>query len=200
MAITDIIKEISSLTGQDAFDVAQAAVQQIEDARYAEFRLWASGDEVKRREAEQAKLEGAAELIKSLADAGTIAKPVEEADTIDGFTEWENPGADRTKMPMLGWKYRRLGRVWESLIDFNPFDPGDPNSFAAWRDVTDILLPAQAESGEEAVISYTDNRQYTAGSQKYSFEGETYVCSMDHFAPAGWNPVNAYAYWTKVES
>lgn len=134
-------------------------------------------------------------MIHQLRENGALAAPVVDAATPEDFSEWVNPGTDQTKMPLKSDRFYRNGRVWESLVDFNSWEPGLPENHAAWRDVTDQLFPP-ASDAEPAL--YEDNRHYSYGAL-VEFDGAVYMCTQDHFATQGWTPVNAHANWQKQE-
>lgn len=152
--------------------------------------------EQKQREAQAAANAQMAGMIRQMRENGAMVAPVETADTPEGFTEWVNPGTDQTKMPLQGDRYFRIGRVWESLVDFNTYEPGLPENYAAWRDVTDELFPPTGEDGQLEPIPYEDNKHYSYG-QLVNYDGATYMCINDHFAAQGWTPLNAHAMWQK---
>lgn len=190
---TKLIEQIKAASPEYAMEVAQTAAQQLTDEEHLRFRSWNYTEETKRRESEAAKYAGQAELIHQLRDAGTLDAPVAEADSPDGFTAWVSPGTDATVMPLRGDRCRHDGRVWESLVDFNSWEPGAEGTWSAWADVTDVLFPPT----DGKPIEYVDNQHYQVG-QKVIFNGEVYECAKDHFAAPGWTPVNAHAMWQKL--
>ena len=149
----------------------------------------------KQREAKNIAGEQMAGIIHQLRENGALPAPVEVAESPEGYSEWVNPGTDHTKMPLRGDRYAHGGRVWESLVDFNSWEPGTEGTWSAWSDVTDVLFPA--DGGEP--VEYTDGQQYTAG-QLVLFNGDVYECVNDHYAAQGWTPANAHANWQKQES
>ena len=151
--------------------------------------------EQKAREAKNIAGEQMAGMIHQLRENGALPAPVEGAESPEGYSEWVNPGTDQTKMPLKGDRHFRKGRVWESLVDFNNWEPGLHENYAAWRDVTDDLFPP---AGEGEPIPYEDNRHYSYGAL-VEYDGATYMCINDHFAAQGWTPVNAHANWQKKE-
>ena len=189
----ELIEQIKNVTPEYAMEVAQTAAQQLTYEEHLRFRSWNYTEETKRRESEAAKHAGQAELIHQLREVGTIDAPVAEADSPDGFTAWTSPGTDTTVMPLRGDRYAHEGRVWESLVDFNSWEPGAEGTWSAWSDVTDALFPS--DDGEP--VEYVDNQQYTAG-QRVLFNGDVYECVNDHYAAPGWTPENAHANWQEV--
>lgn len=151
--------------------------------------------EQKNREAQAIVGDQMTEMIHQLRENGALDAPVQAAATPEEFSEWVNPGTDQTKMPLKGDRYFCKGRVWESLVNFNSWEPGLPENHAAWRDVTDELFPAEADAEP---IPYGDNKHYSYG-QLVEYDGATYMCTQDHFAAQGWTPVNAHAMWQKQE-
>lgn len=135
-------------------------------------------------------------MIHQLRDSGALETPVREAKEPEDFSEWTNPGTDQTRMPLQGDRFYRIGRVWESLVDFNSWEPGLPENHAAWKDVTDELFPPVGEDGEAEPLPYEDNRHYSYGAL-VEYDGATYMCTQDHFAAQGWTPENAHAMWQK---
>lgn len=192
MSIETLLEEIKNAPPEHAVEIAQTAAQQLTNEDHQRFRSWNYDAETKRREAEAAKHAGQAELIHQLRESGTIDAPVTEADSADGFTAWTSPGTDTTSMPLRGDRYAHGGRVWESLVDFNSWEPGADGTWSAWSDITDVLFPAS--DGEP--VEYADAQHYTAG-QQVLFDGAVYECTQDHFAAQGWTPVNAHANWQK---
>lgn len=192
MSIETLLEEIKKAPPEHAVEIAQAAAQQLTDEEHQRFRSWNYAEETKRRESEAAKHAGQAELIHQLREAGTIDAPVAEADSPAGFTAWTSPGTDTTAMPLRGDRYTHGDRVWESLVDFNSWEPGAEGTWSAWADITDVLFPPA--DGEP--VEYADGQQYTAG-QQVLFNGTVYECVIDHYAAPGWTPENAHAMWQK---
>ena len=91
----------------------------------------------KQREAQDAANIQVVQVMRSLRESGAIASPVKYADTIDGYTPWVDAQGDQTRLPLLGDVYQHEGRLYESLVDFNPHEPGAES----WADVTGDLLP-----------------------------------------------------------
>ena len=89
----------------------------------------------KQREAQDAVNSQVVQVIRSLRESGAIASPVEYADTVEGYTPWQDAGGDQTRMPLQGDRYQYGGRVYESLKDFNAREPGADT----WVDVTGEL-------------------------------------------------------------
>lgn len=89
----------------------------------------------KQREAQDAVNAQVVQVIRSLRESGAIVSPVEYADTVEGYTPWVDAGGDQTRMPLRGDRYQYGGRVYESLKDFNPHEPGADT----WVDVTSEL-------------------------------------------------------------
>ncbi|OFL77611.1 carbohydrate-binding protein [Corynebacterium sp. HMSC077B05] len=195
MTTDDLIAAIGELKTDDLRAVAEAIAWQMTSAESSEFGYWITVKLPELRETKRAAQEAKAKVVTDLRNAGTISRPVTEADAPDGFTAWE-PTDTELELPMTGDRYYRVGRVWESLRDFNGAEPGLPQNWAAWRDITDEIFPPEDEN---APIEYGDNRRWTAG-QRATFNGITYTCRTDHYAAPGWTPVNAYAYWHKDEA
>jgi len=150
-------------------------------------------EEQKSREAKVIVGDQMAGMIRQLRENGTLPAPVGDAETPEGYSEWVSPGVDQTKMPLRGDRFYHNGKVWESLVDFNSWEPGAEGTWSAWSDITVILFPP-AEDDEP--VEYADGQQYTAG-QRVIFNGDVYECVNDHYAAPGWTPVNAYANWQK---
>lgn len=91
----------------------------------------------KQREAQDAANAQVVQVIRGLRESGTIASPVEYADTVEGYTPWVDAQGDQTRLPLQGDVYQHGGRLYESLMDFNPHEPGGE----PWADVTDDLPP-----------------------------------------------------------
>ena len=89
----------------------------------------------KQREAQDAVNAQVVQVIRSLRESGAIVSPVEYADTVGGYTPWQDAGGDQTRMPLRGDRYQYGVRVYESLVDFNPHEPG----VESWADVTGEL-------------------------------------------------------------
>ena len=195
MTTDDLIAAIGELKNDDLRTVAEAIAWQMTSAESSDFGYWITVKLPELRETKRAAQEAKAKVVTDLRKAGTITRPVTEADAPDGFTFWA-PTDTELELPMTGDRYFRVGRVWESLRDFNDAEPGLPQNWAAWRDVTDELFPPEAEN---APLKYTDNKRWKQ-DQRVTFEGDTYTCLADHFAAPGWTPVNAYAYWHKDEA
>lgn len=194
MSIETLLEEIKNAAPEYAVEIAQTAARQLTDKEFQRFRSWNYVDETNRRESEAAKHAGQSELIHQLRESGTIAAPVAEADSPDGFTAWTSPGTDVTAMPLRGDRYAHEGRVWESLVDFNSWEPGAEGTWSARSDITAMLFPP-AEDAEP--VEYADGQQYTAG-QRVLFNGDVYECVNDHYAAPGWTPENAHANWQKI--
>lgn len=194
MSIETLLEEIKNAPSEHAVEVAQTAARQLTDKEHQRFRSWNYMEETKRRESEAAKHAGQSELIHQLRESGTIDAPVAEAESPDEFTAWVSPGTDATVMPLRGDRYAHNGRVWESLVDFNSWEPGAEGTWSAWADITDLLFPA--DGGEP--VEYADGQQYTVG-QRVLFNGDVYECVNDHYAAPGWTPVNAHGNWQLVE-
>lgn len=192
MSIETLLEDIKNAPSEHAVEIAQTAAQQLTDEEHQRFRSWNYAEETKRRESEAAKHAGQAELIHQLREAGTIDAPVTEAESPDKFTAWTSPGTDTTAMPLRGDRYTHGDRVWESLVDFNSWEPGAEGTWSAWADITDVLFPPA--DGEP--VEFVDNQHYAAG-QQVTFDGAVYECTQDHFAAPGWTPLNAHAMWQK---
>ena len=149
--------------------------------------------EQKAREAKAIAGDQMTGMIHQLRENGALPAPVADAESPEGYSEWVSPGTDQTKMPLKGDRFYRVGRVWESLVDFNSWEPGLPENHAAWRDVTDELFPPEDTS---TPAPYEDNRHYSYGAL-VEYDGAVYMCINDHFAAQGWTPVNAHAMWQK---
>ena len=89
----------------------------------------------KAREAQDAVNAQVVQVIRSLRESGAIVSPVEYADTVEGYTPWVDARGDQTRLPLKGDVYRHNGRLYESLVDFNPHEPGGE----LWADVTGEL-------------------------------------------------------------
>ena len=192
MSIETLLEDIKNAAPGHAVEIAQTAARQLTGKEHQRFRSWVYLDETQRRESEAAKHAGQAELIHQLREAGTIDAPVAEAESPAGFTAWTSPGTDVTAMPLRGDRYAHNERVWESLVDFNSWEPGAEGTWSVWTDITPLLFPA--EDGQP--VEYADAQQYSAG-QRVLFNGEIYECVNDHYAAPGWTPVNAHANWQK---
>lgn len=189
----ELIEQIKNVAPEYAMDVAQTAAQQIPDSEFPRFRSWCYGDETKRREEVAAEEAGGVKMLQKLRESGVIEAPVYEAESVDGFTSWVSPGTDQTRMYLRGDRVKHEGAVWESLVDFNSWEPS-PDAHGAWVNITSVLFPP----ADGQPVEYVDNQHYTAG-QKVTFDGAVYECAQDHFAAAGWTPVNAHAMWQKQE-
>lgn len=150
-------------------------------------------EEQKSREAKAIVGGQMAGMIRQLRENGTLPAPVGDAETPEGYSEWVSPGVDQTKMPLRGDRFYHNGKVWESLVDFNSWEPGVEGTWSAWSDITVILFPP---AEDEEPVEYADGQQYMAG-QQVIFNGEVYECVNDHYAAPGWTPENAHANWQK---
>lgn len=195
MTTEELITAIDELSSEDRRAVAEAIGWKMTEREGLDFGHWITVKLPELREAQRAAQAAKAKVVAALREAGTITKPVAEADAPEGFTAWE-PADNELELPMTGDRYYRVGRVWESLTDFNASEPGLPQNWAAWSDVTDELFPPEDEN---APAEYADNKRWKQG-QRVTFEGAIYTCLADHFAAPGWTPVNAYAYWHKDEA
>lgn len=195
MTTDDLIAAIGELKTDDLRTVAEAIAWQMTSAESSDFGYWITVKLPELRETKRAAQEAKAKVVTDLRNAGTISKPVTEADAPDGFTFWA-PTDTELELPMTGDRYFRVGRVWESLRDFNDSEPGLLQNWAAWRDITDEIFPPEDAN---APVEYTDNKRWKQG-QRVTFEGDTYTCLTDHYAAPGWTPANAYAYWHKDEA
>lgn len=194
MSIETLLEDIKNAAPEHAVEIAQTAARQLTDEDHQRFRSWNYTVETKRRKSEAAKHAGQAELINQLRESGTIDAPVAKADSPDGFTAWTSPGTDAAVMPLRGDRYAHGGKVWESLVDFNSWEPGAEGTWSAWSDITVMLFPP-AEDAEP--VEYADGQHYTAG-QQVLFNGDVYECVNDHYAAPGWTPENAHANWQKI--
>lgn len=195
MTTDELIAAIGELKTADLRTVAEAIAWQMTSAESSDFGYWITVKLPELRETKRAAQEAKAKVVTDLRKNGTITKPVTEADAPDGFTFWA-PTDTELELPMTGDRFFRVGRVWESLRDFNDSEPGLPQNWAAWSDVTDELFPPEDEN---APLEYTDNKRWKQG-QRVNFEGTIYTCLTDHYAAPGWNPVTAHAYWAKDEA
>lgn len=193
MSIETLLEDIKNAPPEHAMQIAQTAARQLTDEEHRQFRSWNHAVETKRRETEAAKHAGQSELIHQLRESGTIEAPVAEADSPSGFTAWANPGTDVSVMPMRGDRFLHNGKVWESLVDFNIWEPGSEGTWSAWTDITVILFPP---SEDAEPVEYADGQEYKAG-QRVIFNGDVYECVNDHYAAPGWTPENAHANWQK---
>ena len=174
------------------FDAWKAELVHIPTEKLAD--AWMSvRAEQKSREARAIAGDQVTGIIYQLRDNGALPAPVADAESPEGYSEWVSPGTDQTKMPLKGDRFYRKGRVWESLVDFNSWEPGAEGTWSAWSDITDLLFPA--DGGEP--VEYVDGQHYVAG-QRVLFNGDVYECVNDHYAAPGWTPVNAHANWQKV--
>lgn len=189
----ELIEQIKNVTPEYAMEVAQVAAQQIPNEDFPRFRSWCYGDETKRREEVAAEEAGGAKMLQKLRESGVIDAPVREAESVDGFTGWVSPGADQTRMYLQGDRVKHDGAVWESLVDFNSWEPS-PDAHGAWVNITDALFPP----ADGDVLAYADSTHYTAGDRA-TFDGIVYECTADHYAAPGWTPSNAHGYWSQVE-
>ena len=89
----------------------------------------------KLREAQDAANVQVVQVMRSLRESGAVQSPVAHADSVDGYTPWQDAGGDQTRMPLQGDRYQHNGRVYESLKDFNTHEPGAET----WVDVTGEL-------------------------------------------------------------
>ena len=194
MTTDDLIAAIGELKTDGLRTVAEAIAWQMTSAESSDFGYWITVKLPELRETKRAAQEAKAKVVTDLRKNGTITKPVTEADAPDGFTFWA-PTDTELELPMTGDRYFRVGRVWESLRDFNDSEPGLPQNWAAWRDITDEPFPPEDISKP---VDYHDNARWASGT-RVNFEGDTYTCLTDHYAAPGWNPVTAHAYWQKEE-
>lgn len=88
----------------------------------------------KQREAQDAANIQVVQVIRSLRESGTIGSPVKHADTVEGYTPWVDAQGDQTRLPLQGDVYRFEGRLYESLTDFNPHEPGGES----WRPLREV--------------------------------------------------------------
>lgn len=195
MSIETLLDEIKNAAPEHAVEIARTAAQQLTDEEHQRFRSWNYAEESERRKSESAKHAGQAELIHQLRESGTIDAPVAEADSPDGFIAWANPGTDTTSMPLRGDRYAHDGRVWESLVDFNSWEPGAEGTWSVWSDITQVLFPPD---GDGEPVEYVDGQHYTAG-ERVIFGGEIYECTVYHYAAPGWTPLTAHGNWQLVE-
>ena len=83
----------------------------------------------KQREAQDAANVQVVQVIRSLRESGAIASPVDHADTVEGYTPWVDARGDQSRLPLKGDVYQFEGRLYESLVDLNPHEPGGQS----WR-------------------------------------------------------------------
>lgn len=194
MPIEELTTEVAKLTGDQARTIAETAAKQLTTDELRDFRYYISVTLPDERKAAEAAAATKAAVVTELREQGVIDKPVDKADSPEGYTQWTK-ARDDMRLPMTGDKYYNNTRVWESLIDFNTTEPGLPQHWAAWRDVTDELFPPKDAN---APVEYTDNHHWKAGD-RVNFKDTIYVCTGDHYAAPGWNPGAAHAYWQKEE-
>lgn len=85
----------------------------------------------------------------------------------------------------------RDGRLWRSLIPANvtmPGNPGDPQAYRWWQDMT----PAPPVTGTPAWDG--NGRSYKVGD-KVTYLTKTYACQQAHTSQPGWTPAAVPALW-----
>lgn len=83
----------------------------------------------KQREAQDAANVQVVQMIRSLRKSGAITPPVAHADAVEDYTPWVDAQGDQSRLPLQGDVYQHEGRLYESLMDFNPHEPGGES----WR-------------------------------------------------------------------
>lgn len=104
--------------------------------------------------------------------------------------EWVAPVGAHDSYPE-GWEVTHNGKLWRSLIAgnvFEPGDPGDPQSYRWWRDISTI-----PEDGE-----WDGNGRAYAVGDRVTFEGASYECRQGHTSQPGWTPAAVPALWAVV--
>lgn len=92
---------------------------------------------------------------------------------------------------MDGDRVTHRDKTWESLIDFNvqePGDPADPQAYRWWADLSDPVPEGEWAPGVE----------YETG-QTVTYNGVEYTCIQAHTSNTGWEPPLTAALWQPVE-
>ncbi|MDK8478918.1 hypothetical protein QP927_08575 [Corynebacterium pseudodiphtheriticum] len=165
-------------------------VQSLDDSDFQEFRSWIFLDEVKRREAQPEVEQGQVEMIKELAEAGTIQRPetVSEEEAINGngvAHRWVDPAGRRDKAYLQGEAVVDDGEIYfNRKTGFNYAKPNSPNS--GWErhnppkqseEQAEAEPPAPA--GAPAWVEPSNKQSLYAQGARVSHKGAEYESLQD---------------------
>lgn len=121
--------------------------------------------------------------------APDVAPALWEPCAPDGvIPEWQQPTGAHNSYP-LGAKVTYDGKVWESTVDANTWQPG----VFGWIVVGDDGGEEPSEPDAwQAGVSYAVDDEVT-------YDGATYRCVQAHTSQVGWTPVAVPALWQLVE-
>lgn len=191
--------------------VLQEQIQALSRDEFTEFYLWLVNTEEPRRQALPKVEAGQAELMEELRKQGVVAAPaaedaVVEDKPVEEYPQWVNPGADHSKMYTPGMVVRHEGELWESTMPgLNPYEPGLPTTWAAWRKATpaseaaDSPVEGGGDTPDDGVQPWAPGQTVAPGDER-SYNGVTYVVVQGHTTQAGWEPNVVPALWKVKEN
>lgn len=166
------------------------SVRQLAETDFQEFRSWIFLDEVKRREAQPEVEQGQVEMVKELAEAGTIQRPetVSEEAAINGngvVPRWVDPAGRRDKAYLQGEAVVDDGGIYfNRKTGFNYARPNSPDS--GWErynppkhseEQAEVEPPAPA--GAPAWVEPSNKQSLYAQGARVSHNGAEYESLQD---------------------
>ena len=192
-------------------------IRELSEQDFRELKAWILLTETDRRAQGPAVRAGQQEIIAGLQEAGTLPKPeyanAEDVKPEAAFPDWVSPGTSHALMYPRGAVVTNNGRVWESQIDLNHWEPG---AFGVdeyiWRDVTH-LTELQGAEGVEG----TEGSEENAGKETpppptipfgpglpllegdiVEYKGDKYRVTSAHTSADHWPPDEAHALFQKL--
>lgn len=133
-----------------------------------------------------AEVERRAFLANAPARQQELNQQVLTAEGVEMGQEW----GPRLMGYSKGWTVTRDGKEWESLISGNvwpPGDPGDPQNYRWWKDLSAPVVGAWSGAG----VAYTVGDEVTYMTLRYR-------CRQSHVSQPTWMPTAVPALWEPI--
>lgn len=202
-------------------------IQQLGDQGFRELKTWLLLEESARRAQEPAVRAGQQEVIAGLQKDGKLPKPehagVEDVKPDATFPDWVSPGTSHALMYPRGAVVGHSGRVWESRLDMNHWEPGASGiDERIWLDITHLTELREAEDVEDTESTEgtedVEDTEDTEGTEDVetatpfapslevkegdivTYEGDHYRVLTSHTTASHWPPNEAHALFEKIEA
>lgn len=116
---------------------------------------------------------------------------------VSDYAEWVQPTGAHNAYPER-WVVRHAGRLWQSKIPANVWEPGADGPVPTWEDVTptssEHVVGAGGSDSSTAAAAWASGVDYTVGVV-VTYGGKKYRCLQKHTSLPGWEPTAVPALW-----